>query len=338
MCSLSHIRSWERVVVRSTRGEGPQPVDVPNHPPHRASPAPTCGSSAVQPPSSHIHSRHPRAHSHHRRAGLLGAELIRGAPASASLFATRRNAPVHAVPNAQVDLADDGAVAGLFAAVRPELVIHTAYSARDGERDIVRATGNVVDGCLSSGARLIHMSTDALLDGESAPYAESARPDPVHEYGRHKAAAEDDVRTRLPASAIIRTSLIVRAEPPDAGSAWVIDTLRGGDPIRLFTDELRCPIAVQDLAAQIWEIAALPAADSAGVWHLAGPEAVSRYALGLLIAQRHGLDAGAIIPVPSASSPAPRPRDLRLLTTRADRALRTRARPVSSVLARAADG
>ncbi|MBB4635109.1 dTDP-4-dehydrorhamnose reductase [Longimicrobium terrae] len=271
-------------------------------------------------------------------AGLLGAELIRGAPASASLFATRRNAPVHAVPNAQVDLADDGAVAGLFAAVRPELVIHTAYSARDGERDIVRATGNVVDGCLSSGARLIHMSTDALLDGESAPYAESARPDPVHEYGRHKAAAEDDVRTRLPASAIIRTSLIVRAEPPDAGSAWVIDTLRGGDPIRLFTDELRCPIAVQDLAAQIWEIAALPAADSAGVWHLAGPEAVSRYALGLLIAQRHGLDAGAIIPVPSASSPAPRPRDLRLLTTRADRALRTRARPVSSVLARAADG
>jgi dTDP-4-dehydrorhamnose reductase len=102
--------------------------------------------------------------------------------------------------------------------------------------------------------------------------------------------------------------------------------------VRLFTDELRCPIAVQDLAAQIWEIAALPAGESAGVWNLAGPEAVSRYALGLLLARRHGLDARAIISARSASSPTPRPRDLRLITARADRALRTRPRPVSAVL------
>jgi dTDP-4-dehydrorhamnose reductase len=102
--------------------------------------------------------------------------------------------------------------------------------------------------------------------------------------------------------------------------------------VRLFTDELRCPTAVEDLAAQLWEVARLPADGRAGVWHLVAPEAVSRYTLGLLLATRHGLNLAGITPVPSASSPVPRPRDLRLLTARADRELRTRARPISAAL------
>ncbi|HYR09738.1 MAG TPA: sugar nucleotide-binding protein, partial [Longimicrobium sp.] len=205
-------------------------------------------------------------------------------------------------------------------------------SVADGERDVWRATESVVRGCRASGAALVYMSTDALLDGESSPYAESAEPAPVHEYGRWKARAELHVRAEMPGAAVIRTSLIVRAEPPDRNSAWVVNSLRRGEPVRLFTDELRCPIAVEDLAAQLWEVALLPPERRGGVWHLAGPESVSRYALGVLLALRHGVDPSAITPIPSASAPAPRPRDLRLLTPRADRELHTRARPVSAVL------
>ncbi len=265
-------------------------------------------------------------------AGLLGGELIRQAPAGAEVHATRRASPVHGAESHPVELSDADAVAALFEAVRPAVVFHTAYSVAEGERDIARATENVVDACRSVGAALVYMSTDALLDGESSPYAEDAEPAPVHEYGRWKMRAELLVRERMPDAAVVRTSLIVRADPPDRGSAWVLDTLRRGEPVRLFTDELRCPIAVEDLAAQLWEIAALPADARGGVWHLAGPEAVSRYALGVLLAVRAGLDARGIQPVPSAASPAPRPRDLRLLTARADAALRTRARSVSAVL------
>lgn len=266
--------------------------------------------------------------------GLLGGELIRQAPADVEVHATRRASPVHGAESHPVELSDAEAVAALFARVRPDLVIHTAYSAAEGERDIWRATESVVAGCEASGAALLYMSTDALLDGESSPYAESAEPAPVHDYGRWKARAELHVRERMPDAAVVRTSLIVRAEPPDRNSAWVVDSLRRGDPVRLFTDELRCPISVEDLAAQLWEVARLPAEARGGVWHLAGPEAVSRYALGVLLAVRAGLDASAIVPIPSASAPAPRPRDLRLLTPRADAALRTRARPVSAVLFR----
>jgi dTDP-4-dehydrorhamnose reductase len=264
--------------------------------------------------------------------GLLGGELIRQAPADVEVHATRRASPVHGAESHVVELSDADAVAALFARVRPELVIHTAYSAAEGERDIVQATESVVRACRAAGAALVYMSTDALLDGESSPYAESAEPAPVHEYGRWKQAAELHVRERMPDAAVVRTSLIVRAEPPDRNSAWVLDLLRRAELVRLFTDELRCPIAVEDLAAQLWEVARLPAERRGGVWHLAGPEAVSRYALGVLLAVRAGLDAGAIVPAPSASAPAPRPRDLRLLTARADRELRTRARPISAVL------
>jgi dTDP-4-dehydrorhamnose reductase len=267
--------------------------------------------------------------------GLLGGELIRQAPADVEVHATRRASPVHGAESHAVELSDGAAVGALLRRVRPDLVIHTAYSASEGERDIVRATAGVVGACLASGAALVYMSTDALLDGESSPFPESAEPAPVHDYGRWKARAELHVRERMPDAAVVRTSLIVRAEPPDRGSAWVLDSLRRGEPVRLFTDELRCPIAVEDIAAQLWEIARLPAERRGGVWHLAGPEALSRYAVGVLLALRAGLDARAIVPIPSASASAPRPRDLRLLTTRADHALRTRARPISAVLSTA---
>jgi dTDP-4-dehydrorhamnose reductase len=264
--------------------------------------------------------------------GLLGGELIRQAPSGIDVHATRRASAVEGAASHMVELSDAEAVEALWMWIRPDVVIHTAYSVADGERDVWRATESVVRACRASGAALVCMSTDALLDGESSPYAEAAEPAPVHEYGRWKARAELHVRAQMPEAAVIRTSLIVRAEPPDRNSAWVVDALRRGEPMRLFTDELRCPVAVEDLAAQLWEVALLPPERRAGVWHLAGPEAVSRYALGVLLALRHGVDPSAITPAPSASAPAPRPRDLRLLTPRADRELRTRARPVSAVL------
>jgi dTDP-4-dehydrorhamnose reductase len=264
--------------------------------------------------------------------GLLGGELIRQAPCGIDLHATRRVSPVEGAESHAVELSDADAVEALWMRVRPDLVIHTAYSAVDGERDVWRATESVVRACRAAGAALVYMSTDALLDGESSPYNESAEPAPVHDYGRWKAKAELRVRGEMPDAAVVRTSLIVRAEPPDRGSAWVLDALRRGEPVRLFTDELRCPVAVEDLAAQLWEVAGQPPDQRGGVWHLAGPEAVSRYALGVLLALRHGLDPRGIIPTPSATAPAPRPRDLRLLTSRADGELRTRARPISTVL------
>jgi dTDP-4-dehydrorhamnose reductase len=265
-------------------------------------------------------------------AGLLGSTLIEHAPAEAEIHATYRSIPVVAPRSSRVELSSADGVAKAWREARPEMVIHTAYSMDAGERDIWQATANVVAACRAHGAELVYLSTDALLDGEHGPYAETAEPAPVHEYGRWKARAELHVREAMPDAAVVRTSLVTRLAPLDPRSAWIADSLHAGTPVKLFVDELRCPIAVDDLARQLWELAGLPARERAGVWHLAGPEAVSRHTLGLIVAAYEGLDPSGITPALSASAPLPRPRDLRLLTARADRALRTRASPIGELL------
>jgi dTDP-4-dehydrorhamnose reductase len=149
------------------------------------------------------------------------------------------------------------------------------------------------------------------------------------DYGRWKAEAEGIVQHLLPDAAIVRTSLITQFRPLDPRSAWVANSLRKRVPITLFVDELRCPVAPDDLAAQIWELVALEASKRKGVWHLVGTEAISRYALGLLIAAHEGYDPSGI--TAAYTDPTLRPRDLRLSTARADAQLSTRARPISTL-------
>jgi dTDP-4-dehydrorhamnose reductase len=264
-------------------------------------------------------------------AGLLGTALIRLRPAGAELLATRRSTPVDGHPSEPVDLADADAVDRLVRRFAPSLVIHTAYGTERPERDILHATRNVARACRSAGARLIHLSSDALLDGERAPYDETAAPDPVHDYGRWKAEAEAAALRAVPAAVVVRTSLLTCFEPLDPRSRWVADALRERRTITLFVDELRCPIHPDDLAGQLWEVAGLDEEAARGVWNLVGPEALSRYALGLLIAAHRRLDPAPLLPGRSRDAPGRRPRDLRLSTARADRQLHTRPRPVSAL-------
>jgi dTDP-4-dehydrorhamnose reductase len=261
-------------------------------------------------------------------AGLLGSALIGAAPEGLDLHATQRSTPVPEGPRAHtVDLADDAQVDALFAEVRPDVVIHTAYGKTDFARDIILATRNVADACGRAGAALVHISTDVVFDGERAPYAEDDPLSPITEYGRRKAEAERVVRQLTPAAALVRTSVIVHTDGEDA----TIAQLRAGTFPPAFVDELRSAIAVEDLAAQLWELALLPRGRMAGVWHLAGPEAVSRYTLATLLAVRHGIQTRVVSALNREFTPR-RPRDLRLLTPRADGELRTRARPISEAL------
>ena len=271
-------------------------------------------------------------------AGLLGARLVADAPPGVEVHrawhrAAPPSAPVDADPAAthQVDLADADATASLIARLRPDVVIHTAYAVADGRRCIVEATAHVARAGATVGAGLVHLSSDVVFDGEHGPYDEHAHPDPISEYGRHKAEAETVALAAVAGAAIVRTSLITWADPLDPRSAWVADTLRAGDPITLFTDEIRCPVRLDDLAAQVWEVARLEGNARAGVWHLVGAEALSRHDLGVVIARHEGLDPAGIIGRSSRTQPHPRPRDLHLTAARSDRALTTPSRSVRSL-------
>lgn len=262
--------------------------------------------------------------------GNLGHHLLRQAPPGWEVHAvghTRRPVASHAW---QTDLADAAPTAALVAEVRPALILHTAYRQHEPETAIVAATRHLAEAAARVGADFVYVSSDMVFAGDRAPYAEDAPPCPTSAYGAAKAAAERLLPELLPHAAIVRCSLIVGLDPLNASTAWIVDRLRTGQCASLFVDELRTPIAAPDLAAALWELAALPASARAGIWHLAGPEALSRYALGLLLARRLGLPVANILP---AGAPPDRPRDLRLATARADRHLRCRPRPLSAFLA-----
>jgi dTDP-4-dehydrorhamnose reductase len=265
-------------------------------------------------------------------AGLVGSALIAMAPEDVDVHATQRDTPVVGATAHTIDLADPDDPVGLLQAVRPDVVIHTAYGKDDLERDVIAASRSIAAACAIQSVDLVHLSSDVVFDGEHAPYAEDDPLVPVHAYGRAKAEAEGDVRTAVPDAAVVRTSLVLRADPLDVTTAWIVDALRAGEPLHLFTDEIRCPIRADDLARMLWDLVALPSAERAGPWHLVGPEALSRHALGLLLADAHGLDPSGITAASSRDVPSaePRPRDLTLTAERAS-ALPTRPRSVATL-------
>jgi dTDP-4-dehydrorhamnose reductase len=126
----------------------------------------------------------------------------------------------------------------------------------------------------------------------------------------------------------VRTSLIVGDERSKQ-IRLCLDAIAGTGP-RLFSDDVRCPVAVEDLAAAVLE---LVGSDYAGLLNVAGPEAVSRVELGLLVARRYGLDPARMATTTIASSGLVRPAEIRLDSRRAADVLKTRPRAVSEVLA-----
>jgi dTDP-4-dehydrorhamnose reductase len=188
-------------------------------------------------------------------AGYLGTELLRQAPeALASVRAT-------------LDVNDAAAVERTFLKHGPGVVIHTAYRMGDRETN-VRGAHNVAVAAHRVGARLVHLSTDLVFDGEhGAPYSEDDEPRPVMEYGQQKLEAEQLVRIAHPDALIVRTSLLIG--PPDGAQ----EALARRDDVTFYEDEIRSPIRVCDLASALLRLAAL---DIAGVLHVAGDEAVSR--------------------------------------------------------------
>jgi dTDP-4-dehydrorhamnose reductase len=267
--------------------------------------------------------------------GYLGRALIRQAGHRglkvAATFHTQPPSLTSDVGWYHLDLREPAAVMSLIHEVQPTVIIHTAF--RQYDPDLMAVTGEgagyIAEAAAQVGARLIHISSDVIFDGEKVgAYTEEDPPNPITDYGRAKARAEALVQRYHPAAAIVRTSLIYGFDPIDRHSAFALAIARGERSERLFRDELRCPVFVEDLATALLDLAQ---SDYRGVINFAGAETLSRYEWGRLLARAHGLDPDRIVGGFSAESPTPRPRNCALDISRA-RQLGYRLRGVLEVL------
>ena len=171
----------------------------------------------------------------------------------------------------------------------------------------------------SKGRLFALFSTDHVFDGREGPYGEDDRPAPINVYGRTKLEAERIVLTIHPRALVIRTSLVFA--PGD--KSFFTKLARATSPMPCWTDQLNTPTYGPNLAESAVELLERGAT---GLWHVAGTEAVDRYAFALKVAARFGKDPALMKPVPirEAAPRAPRPLRAGLRVDKARAFLRTK--------------
>jgi dTDP-4-dehydrorhamnose reductase len=259
--------------------------------------------------------------------GYLGSELLRAAgPGVAATHLSSKPAPGTGAGWLRLDVRDAGAVDAAFDRLRPATVIHTAYRQNGSEAEDTNVAGSahVAAAAARVGARLVHLSTDLVFDGGSAePYTESDPPNPLGAYGQSKLNAEQRVLAAHPDALVVRTSLMVGRAQPGRHERAVLEAASGESDMAFFDDELRSPVLVGDLALALLELAG---GEESGVLHLAGPDALSRYELALLVAGARGVSPERLSRASAAASGLVRAANCVLDSSRARALIATRVR------------
>ncbi|MHB1651434.1 MAG: SDR family oxidoreductase [Desulfitobacteriaceae bacterium] len=148
----------------------------------------------------------------------------------------------------------------------------------------------------SGRANVIFVSSDYVFDGLNGPYTEEDRLNPLSVYGRHKLEAEK-IALDLQ-GAVIRITVVYGLEKNQKNFAErLIREVHNKQQVRVPVDQIGSPTYVEDVAKALVEVASR---QLRGVYHVAGPDWVSRYELALRIAQVMQLDPAYIRPVQTA--------------------------------------
>lgn len=179
--------------------------------------------------------------------GMLGQDLV--------ARITRDGHSVIAVDRDDIDITDSASVEAVVRDV--DVVVNVAaYTAVDRAEEeeaaafIVNAVGPEVLArrCSEIGARLVHISTDYVFEGEaSEPYAEDELMAPKGAYGRTKAAGEWAVRANASDYLIVRTSWLY-GKHGNSFPATMRKLAESRDSLDVVTDEVGQPTWTVDLA------------------------------------------------------------------------------------------
>ncbi len=177
----------------------------------------------------------------------------------------------------------------------------------------VNATGpeHIARACARVGARLIHVSTDYVFNGDFGgaaprPYEPSDETAPMGVYGRSKLAGELAVLAALPDAVVVRTAWVYTG---DTGKDFVavMRRLAAGDgPVDVVDDQTGSPTYVGDLAAALLQV--VDDRVPGPILHAANEGAASRFEQARAVFEECGADPARVRPVSSAQNPRPAPR------------------------------
>ena len=232
------------------------------------------------------------------------------------------------------DLTHPGELAGSVRMLRPDIIVnaaaHTAVDKAESEPALAellnaRAPATLAQLAAELGATLVHYSTDYVFDGSGEqPRDETAPTGPLSVYGRSKLAGEQAIQASGCRHLIFRTSWVYAARGGNFAKTML--RLAGErEQLRVIADQIGAPTGAEliaDVTAHaLRALAQRP--ELAGLYHLAaeGQTSWHGYAEHVIAwARRHGQDlkvqAVEAIPTSAYPTPAQRPLNSRLDTTR----------------------
>ena len=158
-------------------------------------------------------------------------------------------------------------------------------------------------------AAFVYFSTDYIFNGQHGPYVEDAPGDPISAYGRSKWRGEAAVSESHPKPLIIRTTVVYGPDPNAKNFLYSLHReLSAGRSFRVANDQMSTPTYNVDLAAAT---VALVEAGRTGIFHIAGPDLVSRVGFAYRAAKALGLSPTGIQGVPTSQLRQIAPRPLR---------------------------
>jgi dTDP-4-dehydrorhamnose reductase len=224
-------------------------------------------------------------------------------------------ADVTALDRQALDIGDAHSVDEALTAATPDVVVNcAAYTAVDlAETDEAAATvingeapGHLARWCAAHDARLIHVSTDYVFDGEATtPYEVDHPMAPRSAYGRSKAAGERAVLEAGGDAHIVRTAWVYGVGGPNF--VKTIARLAGErETLSVVDDQRGSPTWSLHLARGL---TALAVADvKPGIWHCTGAGETTWYGFARAIFEELGLDPARVTPTTTAAFPRPAPR------------------------------
>jgi dTDP-4-dehydrorhamnose reductase len=213
--------------------------------------------------------------------GQLGADLV-------AAF-TSNGDSIQALTHSEIELSDRDSVQRAVEGIGPEVIVNTAAmhhveacESDPGKAFAVNALGarNLAVAAKSSGASLIHVSTDYVFDGEkSQPYVEDDNPRPLNAYGISKLAGEHFVRSSTDRHFVVRSSglygtNLCRAKGGLNFVELMLKLAKDRGEVKVVDNEFVTPTSTSELALQIVR---LSRSDAYGLYHATAEGSCSWY-------------------------------------------------------------
>jgi len=238
-------------------------------------------------------------------SGLLGLNLALEAAKQHTVFGTVNSHPIKtkAFEVLRVNLLDPDTLDRVITYAKPDWVIHCAALAnleaceanpalaKQLNIDLPEKLAAIV---ARGGARLLHVSTDSVFDGQRGNYSEDDQPKPLSVYARTKYNSEQAVAAAYPDAIIARVNLFGWSLSGKRSLAeFFYYNLAAGKQVMGFTDVYFCPLLANDLAQIFIEMLV---AGLHGLYHVVSSECISKYDFGLKLSRQFGLDGDLISP------------------------------------------